>query len=56
MNITKLTADTASAASLKGVITRSQYLEAKKPVDSKGLLLKVLKVTYSINARIKKNC
>lgn len=38
MNITKLTADTASAASLKGVITRSQYLEARKPLDPKGVL------------------
>ena len=38
MKITKLTAYTASAACLKGVITRSQYLEARKPVDPKGLL------------------
>lgn len=35
MKIVRLTSETASDASLKGVITRSQYLEAMKPKNSK---------------------
>ena len=42
MKIKKLTADTAPNASLKGVITRSQYLEAMKPKDPTGKDLSLL--------------
>ena len=37
--IIKLTASNADQVVLKGVITRSQYFEAKKPKDSTGIIL-----------------
>ena len=37
--IIKLTASNADQVVLKGVITRSQYFEAKKPKDSTGTIL-----------------